>query len=95
MGVKSNASISDVIHRRNGLYKEWQITLEYKEKIDPIINKSKAKKVDVYDKEGNLLKTCDSVAKAAKEFNVKSSGINRVLRGVAYTTGGYIFKFHN
>lgn len=93
MGVKSNSSISDVINRRNGLYKDWQITTEYVEKLPSTINKSKSKKVNVYDKEGNFIKTCESVAKAAKEFNVKSSGINRVLRGLACTTGGYIFKF--
>lgn len=94
MGVKSTASISDVINRRNGLYKDYQIKLEYSERIEPIINKNKAKPVDVYNKEGNLLKTCESVQKAAKEFNVRTSGINRVLRGLACTTGGYIFKFH-
>lgn len=95
MGVKSNSSISDVINRRNGLYKNWQITIEYFDKIPPAKNKSKAKKVKVFDKEGNFIKVCDSVAKAAKEFNVRSSGINRVLRGLACTTGGYIFKFDN
>lgn len=94
MGVKSNASVLDVINRRNGLYKTYQIKTEYFEKIPPIENKSKAKKVDVYDKIGNLIKTCDSVQKAAKEFNAKVSSINRVLRGLANTTAGYVFKFH-
>jgi hypothetical protein len=93
MGVKSNSSIHDVINRRNGLYKTFQIKTEYFEHIDPIQNKSKHKKVDVFDKEGNFIKTCESVAKAAKEFNTKSSNINRVLRGLACTTAGYIFKF--
>lgn len=93
MGVKSNSSIHDVIHRRNGLYKDYQIKLEFSEKISPITNKSKSKPVSVYDKEGNFIKICESVSKAAKEFNVKTSGINRVLRGLACTTGGYIFKF--
>lgn len=93
MGVKSNSSISDVINRRNGLYKDWQIKTEYFDKIPSIKNKSKSKKVNVYNKEGEFIKTCESVTKAAKEFNVKTSGINRVLRGLACTTGGYIFKF--
>ena len=53
-----------------------------------------SKKVDVYDKIGNFIKTCDSVQKAAKEFNAKVSSINRVLRGLANTTAGYVFKFH-
>lgn len=83
-----------MINRRNGLYKTYQIKLEYFEKIDPIENKSFAKKVDVFTKTGNFIKTCDSVQKAAKEFNAKASNINRVLRGLAITTAGYVFKFH-
>lgn len=94
IGNKSYASAWDAINRRNGLYKEYQIKLEYKDKISPINNKSKSKKVDVYDKEGNFIKTCDSVAKAAKEFGAKASSINRVLRGLANTTAGYVFKFN-
>lgn len=94
MGVKSNASVCDVINRRNGLYKEYQIKTEYFDSIPPIKNKSAAKKVDVFDKVGNFIKTCESVQKAAKEFNAKVSSINRVLRGLANTTAGYVFKFH-
>lgn len=94
MGVKSHSSVHDVINRRNGLYKTFQIKTEFSESISPIENKSLSKKVDVYDKTGNLIKTCDSVQKAAKEFNAKVSSINRVLRGLACTTAGYIFKFH-
>lgn len=94
MGVKSFSSIWDAIQRRNGLYKTFQIKTEFTETVPPLSNKSLAKKVDVYDKEGNLIKTCDSVQKAAQEFNAKVSSINRVLRGLACTTAGYVFKFH-
>lgn len=95
MGVKSYSSVHDVIFRRNGLYKEYQISIEYKEFLPPIENKNLKKTVDVYDKTGNLIETCESVAQAAKKYNVKASSINRVLRGLANTTGGYVFKFHN
>lgn len=94
MGVKSWSSIWDVINRRNGVYKTYQIKLEYSEKIAPAENNHLSKKVDVYDKAGNFIKTCDSVQKAAKEFNAKASSINRVLRGLANTTAGHVFKFH-
>lgn len=94
MGVKSHSSVHDVINRRNGLYKTFQIKTEFTESTSPIENKSLSKKVDVYDKIGNFIKTCDSVQKAAKEFNAKVSSINRVLRGLACTTAGYVFKFH-
>ena len=94
MQVKSWSSIWDVINRRDGIYKEYQITTEYYDKIPPKENKNLAKQVDVFNKLGELIATCESVQKAAKQFNVRASGINRVLRGLANTTGGYIFKFH-
>ena len=94
MNVKSWSSIWDVINRRNGIYKTYQIKLEFKEKIPKAENSNLSKKVDVYTKTGEFIKTCDSIQKAAKEFNAKASGINRVLRGLANTTAGYVFKVH-
>lgn len=94
MGVKSFSSVSDVINRRNGLYKEYQIKLEKFDKIPPVEKRCAKKKVDVFDKTGNLLGTYNSVAEAAKNYNAKLSSVNRVLRGLANTTAGYIFKFH-
>lgn len=94
MGVKSFSSISDVINRRNGLYKEFQIKLEKFDKIPEAKQRCLKKKVDVFDKVGNLLGTYDSVAEAAKKYNARLSSVNRVLRGLANTTSGYIFKFH-
>ena len=94
MGVKSFASVSDVINRRNGLYKEYQIKLEKFDKISPAKQRCLKKKVDVFDKTGKLLGTYDSVTEAAKTYNAKVSSVNRVLRGLANTTAGYVFKFH-
>lgn len=94
MGVKSFASVSDVINRRNGLYKEYQIKLEKFDKIPPAKQRCLKKKVDVFDKTGKLLGTYDSVTEAAKTYNAKVSSVNRVLRGLANTTAGYVFKFH-
>jgi len=94
MGVKSFSSISDVINRRNGLYKEYQIKLEKFDKINPVEKRCLKKKVDVFDKSGKLLGTYDSVMEAAKKHNAKTSSVNRVLRGLANTTAGCIFKFH-
>lgn len=94
MGVKSFSSVSDVINRRNGLYKEYQIKLEKFDKIPPVEKRCFKKKVDVFDKEGNLLGTYDSVMEAARNHNAKTSSVNRVLRGLANTTAGCVFKFH-
>ena len=94
MNVKSFSSISDVIFRRNGLYKDYQIKLEKFDKIESVSKRCQKKQVDVFDKTGNLLGTYESVAKAAKTYNAKVSSVNRVLRGLANTTAGYIFKYH-
>ena len=94
MGVKSFSSVSDVINRRNGLYKEYQIKLEKFDKISPVEQRCLKKKVDVFDKTGNLLGTYNSIAEAAKNYNAKLSSVNRVLRGLANTTAGCVFKFH-
>ena len=94
MEVKSWSSIWDVINRRNGVYKTFQIKTEFSDKIDPVKNTSLSKQVDVYTKTGEFIKTCESVQKAAKEFGAKASCVNRVLRGIANTTAGYVFKFH-
>lgn len=94
MNVSSNSSVHDVIHRRNGLYKTYQIKLEKFDKISPITNHNTKKAVDVYDKTGIFIKTCKSVQEAGRAFNAKVSSINRVLSGLANTTAGYVFKFH-
>ena len=86
MNVKSNSSVHDVINRRNGLYKDYQIKLEKFDSVSPITNHNTRKAVDVYDKTGMFIKTCESVQEAGREFNAKTSSINRILRGLANTT---------
>ena len=94
--VKSWNTIYRAIHSQNGIYKDYQIKTEFLgDTINPAINKSKAKKVDVYDKIGNFIKTCNSVQEASKEFQAHTSSVNRVLRGLAHTANNYVFKFHN
>lgn len=93
--VKGWNTIYRAIHAQDGVYKNYQILTEYKgENIEPKINKSKPKKVDVFKEDGSFIKTCDSVQKASKEFNVHLSSLNRVLRGLSHTTSGYIFKWN-
>lgn len=94
MGVKSYSSVHDIIFRRNGLYKEYQIKLEKFDKIDSVEKRCTKKKVDVFDKTGKLLGTYDSIAEATKAHNARLSSVNRVLRGLANTTAGCVFKFH-
>ena len=84
------------IHSQNGIYKDYQIKLEFcGNQIEAGIVKSKAKKVSVYTIAGDFIKTCDSIQKAANEFNTTTSSINRVLRGLANTANNYIFRLVN
>lgn len=94
LNVKSWGSIWDIINRRDGLYKNYQIKLYYANKIEKKENKNLSKQIDVYTKDGNLVKTYDSISLLCKELNVKTSSVNRILRGVACSSKGYIFKYH-
>lgn len=97
LGVKSYNVLHRAINTQNGKYKTYQIFLEYKGELTEASEKysNLPKKVDVFLKDSTFIKTCDSVQKAAKEFGAKLSSINRVLRGLAVSTNGYIFKFHD
>lgn len=90
----------NIIHRaidsRNGLYKEYQIKLEdLGSKIEPVEQDKDLlpKPIDVYLASGEFYKHYDAVNTAVKELNLKGSSVNRVLRGLAKTTGGYTMKY--
>ena len=92
-GLKSWAVLSKKIHYNNGFYKNFRILTEYVDNIEPFEYKQQSKPVLVYDKQGNFIGEYKSESSAAKELNCRKSGINRVLRGVAYSHNNYIFKW--
>ncbi len=51
--------------------------------------------INAYDKEGNLVKTYDSLAEASKELNIRSSMIRRAAVGERNSCHGYRFAFVN
>ena len=55
----------------------------------PIITK---KQVYQYDKQGNLIKTFNSKAEAAKSLNLDSGSITKVCQGKRKTCGGFIWR---
>ena len=94
LGTKSWNTIYRSIHAQEGIYKNYQLLLEFKgDTIPEKFKNSKNKEVLVFDKNGTFIKECKSVQKAAKEFNARLSGVNRVLRGLQHTTNNYVFKF--
>lgn len=81
---------------QNGVYKNWQIKLQYEGiKIQPVNTITHSHKIQVMNKQGVILKTCQSIQEVSKEFNLHTSSINRVLRGLQKTTGNYILKLIN
>jgi len=50
--------------------------------------------VTQYDKEGNLIKTFDSIHHAAKELSIQPGGICMCCKGKLKTSGGYVFKYN-
>lgn len=89
-GIKSNCVIYTAI-RCNRPYKNFQLSLEYKDKLDPVTNKrNKSKPVECYDNLGNLVEEFSSVTQAIDKYG---TGVKRVLQGTRQQCKGYIFKF--
>lgn len=88
--IKSNCVIYTAI-RCNRPYKQFQFSLEYKEKLEPIKNKRNiSKPVEQYDQSGNLITTFDSITKAEEKFG---TGVLRVLKGQQQLCKGFIFRY--
>lgn len=95
LGLSNSQALWNIVNRSNGIYKNYQFRYEYFDKIDPIPERKYLKKpVDIYTKNGEFIKTCPSIASAVKETGCHLSDINRILRGLAKSTKGYTFKFH-
>lgn len=92
--LKSWAVLSKAINYNNGIYKNYTITTEYRECVEPVNYKKQNKPVLVYlAVDNSFIGEYESEHKAAKELDCKMSQINRVLRGLAHTHKGYIFKW--
>lgn len=88
--IKSTSSLTTAI-RTGRQYKNYQISLEKKEKLDPMINKRNiAKPVGRYSLTGDLLETYESATQAR---NVYGSGVTRVLKGQQQHCHNFIFRW--
>lgn len=88
--VKSTSSITTAI-RTNRQYKDFQISLEFKDKLDPFIDQRNLKKlVQQFTLTGDLVKEFNSITEAVKEFG---TGVQKVLRGQQQQCKGFIFKY--
>lgn len=57
-------------------------------------NKRKYKKVDMYDKNGNYIKTFDSLTEACSFSGAKAGNITKCIQGIRNTCAGYVWKLH-
>lgn len=88
--VKSTSSITTAI-RTGRQYKNYQISLEQKEKLSPIEDKRNIRKrVGQYTLSGELVREFDSISQACSEFG---TGVQKVLRGQQQQCKNFIFRY--
>lgn len=88
--IKNEGSIR-VALRSGTQYKNYQLSLQKVDKLEPINDKRKeAKKVEQYSLDGKLIKVYDTVTKAREEHGV---GVSRCLRGQQKHCHNFIFKY--
>lgn len=88
--LKSTSSITTAI-RTERQYKNYQLSLEKVEKMNPIVDKRNTKKTVVcYTEGGELVEEFDSITKACEKYG---TGVQKVLRGSQRLCKGYVFKY--
>lgn len=88
--IKDLSSVRTAI-RSKRQYKDFQFSLEYKEKLDAFVDKRNIKKsVIKYDLYGNFIKEYKSTTEAIKE---NGTGVNKVLKGQQKIHKNYIYKY--
>lgn len=54
-----------------------------------------SKRVNQYDKQGNYIKTWDSLSEVGRELGINVAGISRCCKGYLKTTKGYKWRYAN
>lgn len=88
--IHSWKKLDSIINSNKGWYKNFYISNKIVEKIPN--KKDSTKKVEVYDKIGNLLNIFDTVKECREVYNLTSSQITKILKGNMYHND-YIFKY--
>lgn len=88
--IKTTGSLNVAI-RTNRQYKNYQISLEYREKMDKIHDKRNTKKkVAQYTLSGDFVREFDSITLAVAEFG---TGVQKVLKGQQKQCKNFIFRY--
>lgn len=91
--LKSWAVLSKKINYEDGYYKKYRILTNKVDSVPPFTERTQSKPVIVYTIEGEFVGEYKSERSAAKELDCKLGQINRVLRNVAKSHKGYVFKW--
>jgi hypothetical protein len=87
--VKSTSSITTAM-RTGRQYKNYQLSLEKVDKLDPIVDKrNKSCKIGKYSLTGDLLEVFESATQARNKYG---SGVTRVLKGQQIHCKNFIFR---
>ncbi len=88
--IKSTSPITTAI-RTGRQYKNYQISLEFKDKLPELIDKRNIKKiVQQFTLTGELIEEFESITKACEKFG---TGVQKVLRGQQQQCKNFIFKY--
>lgn len=88
----TNRKISYAIKTLGLINKEYMVSLEKQDKIEPYKGRIKSTKIQLFDGIGNLVDTCESIQQACKKYNLDGHAVRKCLRGMQKTTKGYIIK---
>lgn len=86
--MKENLSEETLRRRSEGL-KGRKFSEEHKRKIGI----GNSKRVNMYTKSGEFIKSFDSAADAEREYGINHSHISQCCNGKRESTGGYVWKF--
>jgi hypothetical protein len=95
--------LNKIINHINGIKKDNRLLnleqISHSENIKHAINnnllKIKSKKINMFDKNKNFIKTYNSIKEAACENNLDSGSITKVCKKILKTTGGFYFEYDN
>lgn len=90
IGLYSFSKISKAINDNRGWYKDFYLSLNEVESIPEKYTHNR--RVEVYDKNGNLLEILNTVKEVKEKYQLNSAEINRILKGIKQHKD-YIFKY--
>lgn len=89
-GIYTWKKLDSVLNSNNGWYKDFYITNKEVTKVPDKKNHNKI--IEVYNKDGVLIETFSSVKEVKEKYNLNSSQITKILKGIK-EHNDYIFRY--